>query len=370
MKSSLIDQIFKKIDGTNFNTKVFKILSAVLIILAIFIASSILFPTVTSTILNIIWILLLAVVIVFLFLGTLVIIGLKEEANKLFDVLLEGSLTLVDFIDFLKKLWKRFVQLLKEFLLYAAPALAYAVNLIIYLILLIIYKNVGKTYDVTTLTIFLTVFLITLLAVLNKPKVKSSGDSLWSLVFKERFRSGFVDGMEVLVFLFFLTMDSTKLFFLPSHLNIPLRAEFRSYDLMTRAFVYNDHLRTTLTLIIITVITELIRNVARIVYAAVAHYKKGSITFEEGEIAIKHRGRLKSAIRSGFKEARDDFIKFVTYTTFMLFVFLLFPRLKILTVAVASITSLILDMVLPHRLNPAPKSNDLLSRIIVKVFRL
>jgi hypothetical protein len=268
-------------------------------------------------------------------------------------------------VRFLKEAWKRFVALLREFLIYAAPIFAYLINLVIYIVLMYLYKGVGKDYDVTVLTFALTITLVVAVSLINRPGVKNTdnGSAPWVLVFKQRFRSGFSDGLEILLFLFFLTMDAENLFFLPEALRVPLRASIGNYDLMVRGFVYNDHLKTTLTLIIIAIFTEILRNTLRIVAAAIIYYRKD---LTEG---ITLTEKLKLAIRKSFGETRDDFIIFVTYTTFLLFVFLLFPRLKLLTLSIASVTSLILDIFMPSRVKPEPKS-DLIARIIMKLFGL
>ena len=358
----------KKIDEKNTTKRVFKILLSVLIVVIIGIIANIIFPTVMSVFFNIIWILLLTIVIVFVLLGILVIIGLKREANQIIDVLFEGSLTLVDFLKFIKEVWKRFIALLKEFLIYAAPIFAYVVNLIFYVLLMYLYKSVGKNHDVTVLTFALTIVLVITVSLLNKPGQNSNkaGASPWVLVFKQRFKHGFADGMEVLLFLFFLTMDAEKLFFLPEELKVPIKATLGTYDLMVKGFVYNDHLRTTINLIIIAIFTEIIRNIIRIIAAAVIHYKKDN---NEEKVELKWTEKLKTAIRKSFTEIKDDFVIFVTYTTFLLFVFLLFPRLKLLTLAIASVTSLVLDIFMPSRVRPEPKT-DLIARVLVKLFRL
>jgi len=368
MNLSPIDKALKKIDEKNTTKRVFKILLTVLIIVVLGIIANILFPTVMSVIFNIIWILLLSIVITFVLLGVLVIIGLKKEANQILDVLFEGSITLVDFLKFLKEVWKRFIALLKEFLIYAAPFFAYIVNLIIYVLLMFLYKGVGINHDVTGLTFILTAVLVVAVSLINKPGKQGggSGTSPWMLVFKERFKHGFSDGMEILLFLFFLTMDRENIFFLPHDYRVPLRASIGTYDLMIKGFVYSDHLRTTINLIIIAIATEITRNIIRIIAAAIIYYRK-----EAGDepIEIKWTDKLKNAVRKSFDEIKDDFIIFVTYTTFLLFVFLLFPRLKLLTLAIASVTSLVMDIFMPSRVKPEPKT-DLIARIIVKVFRL
>jgi len=368
MKLSQLDDALKKIDEKNTTKRTFKILLTVLMVLVIGIIANIIFPTFMSVIFNMIWVILLTIVIVFISLGVLVIMGLRKEAGKIIDVLFEGSLTLVDFVKFIKEVWKRFIVLLKEFLIFAAPFFAYIVNLIIYVMLMYLYKGIGKDYDVTVLTFALTIVLVTAVSLLNKPGKHSnaSGSSPWFLVFKERFKAGFSDGLEILLFLFFLTMDRENLFFLPESFRVPIRAQINDYDLMIKGFVYSDHLKTTINLIIIAVFTEIIRNVIRIVAAAIIYYKKDMVDVAE---EIRWTDKLKVAIRQSFAEIKDDFVVFVTYTTFLLFVFLLFPRLKLLTLAIASVTSLVLDIFMPSRVKPEPKT-DLIARVLIKVFRL
>ena len=217
MKYSQLDEILKKIDEKNTSKRFFKIILAVLISIVLLIISNILFPTFTSVFFNIIWTILLAIVTIFIFLGIMVIIGLRKEANNLLDILLEGSLTLVDFIDLVKEIYKRFLILLKEFIIYSAPFYGYLINLIFYIALLVLYKYVGKYYDVTALTFILTILLVTVVALLNKKQksTSESGEIPWVLVFKQRLREGISDGLEVMIFVFFITMDIEKLFFLP-----------------------------------------------------------------------------------------------------------------------------------------------------------
>ena len=78
---------------------------------------------------------------------------------------------------------------------------------------------------------------------------------------------------------------------------------------------------------------------------------------------------IKEAIRQSFNESKNDLIKFVTFNTVLFAVFLLFPRLKILTLAVASATNLILDIAIMSRLT-ASKGQDLISRSLAKLFKL
>ncbi len=78
---------------------------------------------------------------------------------------------------------------------------------------------------------------------------------------------------------------------------------------------------------------------------------------------------IKTAIRNSFGDTKDDIVKFITFTTALISVFLFFPRLKLFAMVVASITALLLDFVVPGRLI-MKQGNDLISRILNKAFRL
>ncbi len=363
-----MDELLKKFDQLYANKKFFNFLVAVLVIFGLFLVAGILFPTFVSIILNILWITLLTVVLIFFLIGVLVIVGLRKEASRILDILLEGSLTLVDFINFAKELWKRFLELVREFLLYAAAVLAYLANLLIYIILLSIYKFVGRSYDVVFLTFVITISLTSIVAFLTKPKFELINLTSWKAKFKHLFMRGFIDGFEVILFLFFLTMDSTSIFFFPNSLNVPLRAALGNYDLMIRGFVYSDHLKVTTIIIIVAVFTEIVRNALRVVFTARMYYKQESSITEDG-VRVSWASRFKSALRRSFGELKDDLIEFVTYTTFLFAVFMLFPRLKLLTLATASVTSLFMDLLIPGRLVPTPRT-DLISKILSKAFGL
>jgi len=369
MKSSLLDKLIKKVDEISSDQRAFKYLTWVLAFFGLFLLAAILVPEAVSVVLNIVWVALLTIVIIFFFLGTLVIIGMRKEATRILDILVEGSLTLVDFVNFIKKLWKRFLKILKEFILYATPVLAYLFNLIIYILLIILYKYVGGSYDVTLLTILLTTLLVTAVSFLNKPGIQIIDKDSWKSMFKNKFKNSFADGAELSLFLFFLTMDSTSLFFLPSNLNVPLKAVIGDYDLMLRGFKYDYYFKITLTLIIFAIISELMRSILRIVFTAKMYFTKSAKRGATHEPVQHWTVKIKDSIRRSFAESKDDFIKFITFTTVLFAVFILFPRLKLLTLGVASITSLVLDFVIPGRLTPTPR-NDLISRVLTKVFKL
>jgi hypothetical protein len=350
------------------NSPVFKILAAVVGIAGFFIALSILFPHAMSIFFNIIGVILFVTVAVFFTLGILVVIGLRKEANKILDILMEGSLSFVDFLAFLKLVWLRFLELLREFILYVTPVAAFALTLVLYTLLIFVYKNYGKNHDITIFTIILTATLVLVMGVINKPTNKVPDLTKWGNKVKEAFHSAFIDGLEVLLFVFFLTMDSTNLFFLPADLNIELKAKLHGYDFITRSFVNDGMLKITLNLIVFTITIEIIRNLLRVIAVARKHYTQDLLLFSDGLIASRST-RIKSAIRKSFSNTKNDLVKFITFNTVLFAVFLVFPRLKILTLAVASLSGLVLDIIMIDRLF-VKGGNDLISRILAKVFKV
>jgi hypothetical protein len=312
---------------------------------------------------TIIWYTLLALVIVFLIMGVLVVFGLKKEVKRMLDIGLEGSFTILDFFQFLRELIVLIKNRIGEALILISPVIAYILALAVYLIFLFIYKYVGSKFDVTLLTILLTMVLVGTVGLFNSPGsgIVKPG---WSSRFGAKIKQSFGDALEVVIFVFFLTMDSTKLFFIPESLNVQLSAEVGSYDLMVRGFHLN---KTTLNLIIAAVVSEIVRNIIRIVALSKSNYQliAGSL----GSDTRQKYDAIKKSIRAAFEEAKDDLVKFITFTTVLLFVFLMFPRLKLLSMLVASLTSLALDLALPARLSET-KGEDLISKILAKLFKI
>ncbi len=364
---ALLDFLQKNTNG-NFNKTAFRVLVWIVGIAGVFIAFGILFPRALAIFLSTIWVILFVIVVIFFSLGILVIFGLRKEAGKILDFLIEGSLSLVDFLAFLKLIWLRFLEVVREFILYATPVLAYVTSLIIYTLLIVLYKNYGKYNDVTIFTIFLTAALVFLIGFLNRNSKKVIDMSVWWNKVKKSFHTGFIDGLEVILFVFFLTMDSTNLFFLPTNLNIPLKAVFNNYDFMVRSFVNDGHLGITINIVVFTIVIEIFRNTLKLIASSRKHYTNDILLFSDGLIA-RRNVRVKNAIRKSFRDSKDELVRFITFTTVLFGVFLVFPRLKLLTLAVASVASLILDVTFIERMFFV-RGNDLLSRLLGKIFRL
>lgn len=340
--------------------RVFKVLRWFVAVIGLLIAISILSPTALNIIINVLRVLSIGIVSIFFVLGILVVIGLRKEATKVLDILLEGSLSFIDLIEFLKIVYSKFVEMLKEFLLYVTPVLAYIVAGIIYALLLVLYKTVGKSNDVTVFTILITIALVTTVALLNRKKNVIEETETYLSRFKNIFKKSFIDGFEVVLLIFFLTIDSTKLFFLPDSLNVPILSKFGDYDLMIKGFTTN-HLAWTINIVTIAIVSEIVRYAMRITALAKRYYAS---ILEPRRIV-----RIKLAVRMAFGNARDDIVRFITFTTILFSVFLVFPRLKLLSLAITSLTNLVIDLFLPERL-VIVRGEDLMNRIINKVFKL
>jgi hypothetical protein len=363
----LNDTVIGKFNKNSMDRKVFHLLSILMIIVGLFIVAGILFPTTVSMILNSLWVVLVTFVITFFFLGFLVIFGMRKEVGSVLDAFLEGSLKIIDFLELVRDLWYRFIQLVKDFFLFAAPFFAYIIAAVVYVLLIIIYKSVGRTGDVTILTIAITVFCIAGFGIISRPTADPM-ELTWIKHFFKRLRFGLVDAFEVILFIFFLTMDSTSIFFLPQELNVPIKAVWGSYDFMVKSFVYSDHMKITINIIVGTIAVEIIRNFLRIFAVARQYYLEYVNSFSPEE----HKGILiiiKNSIRKSFGDAKDDLIKFITLNTVLFAVFLLFPRLKLFTLLLASCTNLIMDLVFRSRLT-VKKGTDLISRTLSYVFKV
>jgi hypothetical protein len=364
-----LPNLFNKEGSGTFNRAAFRVLTWLIVFMGVMVALNFLFPQVVGVVLNVIWILLLVIVAIFFSLGILVIIGLRKEAQRILDFLIEGSLTLVDFIEFIKLLWKRFIEVLKEFALYATPAVAYVFGFILYILIMRLYKTVGITSDITLFTIILTAIMVFVTGILTRPSNDPVDYSKWWNKVKKSFHDAFVDAFEVILFVFFLTMDSTHLFFLPEHLNVLLHAQIGGYDLMLRSIVVDSHLKFTINIIIATISLEILRNLLKVIAQARKHYASDLMLFQDGRIIATKGTRTKNALRKAFHDAKDDLVKFITFNTVLFAVFLLFPRLKLLTLLVASVTSLLLDILITERLFTT-RGNDLISRVLGKIFKL
>ncbi|MCA9382910.1 hypothetical protein KC909_00955 [Candidatus Dojkabacteria bacterium] len=326
-------------------------------------------PSVFLVIINIIWLFLLGIVVIFLLLGVLVMVGLKEEAQNLINVMLEGSLNLIEVADFFKEALNTFQRYLKELFLFIMPIFAFSVGTLLYLALLIAYKSYGREHDVFWFTVVITIVMIFAVSVFNRPKKPDNKPKNWIKEAQEKFTKSFKDSLEIIIFIFFLTIDRTDLFFLPAELNIELHAQVGDYNLMKPGITIDSNIGITISLVMAAIMIEIIRNIIRLSYQAYINYKIATKILDERNKDYRTADVIKLALRQSVKTSQDELMKFITFTTILISVFLLFPRLKLLTVGLASLTSLFMDFIISGRLK-MEKGDDLISRIISKVFRL
>lgn len=319
------------------------------------------YPQFYSALFAIIRVFFLIVILIFVLVTILVLIGFRRQAKQLLLGLVDGSLSLIDLTQQLKVFYIHFSEFISKLFLKLIPLYAFLLNVIIYLVLMYVYKSVGAEYDVTWLTIILSTILVLLVAFINKPK--ASKEVVLDTP-KVSFMKNFNDFLEIMIFVFFLTMDSTNLFFLPDNLNTELHAAIGSYDLMLKGIDFSTGIATTLNIIIFTLIVEIIRNTIGIIVTARKHYDQLEADNYSGEEPLL-RVALSKSIRSNI----DDLLRFVTFITFMILVFLLFPRLKLLAMLCASIAGLLADLLIPLRLK-TEKKEDLIGKIFSRFFRI
>lgn len=321
-------------------------------------------------IVNAFWITIFCIVLLFLVLGVLVMVGLKDQVKEVLDIFVEGSLTVVDVMNLLKMAVQYIAEVIRQVIYFLVPVFSYLIGAVIYFLLIYAYKWVGKSYDVTAFTIFLSAVLIVATGFLNKrSKDEGKVDLSWSRKLQLRFKDYFGDAVEVVLFVFFLTMDSTHLFFLPKDLNVEIHASFDSYNFMVRGWTVDSYLGTTFNLVMAAVLLEILRFVIRIIAAGFSFYKEINAYIGESNQQMTGADQIKWALRQSFQVHKDDSIRFITYTTFIVAVFLAFPRLKLLAMATASLTAFIMDLAMHDRL-VIKRGNDLFSKLVSFLFRV
>lgn len=328
------------------------------------------YPSATKIVLNILWFTALSVAIMFIAMGIMAILGMKKEVGQLLEIFVEGSFSVMDLIDFIKQVFKLFFEKVKEAFLNLAPLFSYIMAISLYLGTLYLYKLVGKSFDVTALTIFISIMGVALLSYINLPGRNNLIKTGWRHEFGNKVSKAFVNSFEIVLFVFFLTMDSTHLFYVPPDLNVPLRAQIGNYDFMLRGFKLNDA-KITLIIIATAIIVEVLRNILKIVYSSRKYYTSWLETEPQNNLTDKQRYQnIKKSVRLTFAEFKDDLIRFVSFTTVLVIVFITFPRLKLMSMAVASITLLVFDLVFPVRLLTRTRNQDLISVILEKTLKI
>ena len=304
---------------------------------------------------------LIGLTTLFIFLSILVFVGLRDQAVEIIKRVIDGSLTSIDIYEALKRFSRNALKKLKNLLKNLAPLYAFIINVYLYFLLIFLFKYVGSIFDVTIFTVVLTFLLVIATAFLTRPGNRKDFDS-----FKDSFLANFTDFFEITLFVFFLTIDSEKLFFLPKNLNTELVARIGDYDLMVRGINIYDNFNTTINIILFILIIEIARNALGFYLIA----RKYAEELEKSKTKLDE-SILKLSIKQSLYMNIDDIVKFITYITFVVFVFLFFPRLKLLAMAVASLGALVADFLFSDRLTATTeKKQDLLGKILARLFRL
>lgn len=326
-------------------------------------------PHVFLIVINVIWMLVFVVTLLFVLVGVLTFIGRKDEASRIIDLFVEGSITFIDIAKFFKDLWSTFKQILVETAAILIPKMSYGVAVVIYLAIISFYKLIGIYVDVTIPTIILTFVITALAAIITLPRFQASMElekGKLGNAFDE-FKNKLIDSFEVVIFILFLTIDATYLFFLPKNLNVPIHAEIGNYDLMIRSIASSDHLLLTINLIIIGVALELIRKIFKLTVIGTKYYKNPNLISENYE-PMGSADLLKRTIRKTMAESKEEFLSFAAFTVFITFVFLFFPRLKLLALIAASFTGLVFDILFTERFTTQGR-DDLLARLFRRISR-
>lgn len=304
---------------------------------------------------------LITLTILFIFLTLLVLIGLRDQAIEIIKRVIDGSLTSIDVYEGIKRVIKKIIKKIKNLFIKLIPLYALIISIYLYFFIIFLFKYVGTLFDVTIFTAVLTFTLFMFSAFLTRPKGKRDFDKV-----KDNFIANFTDFFEITLFIFFLTIDSEHLFFLPDHLNTELTSKIGDYDLMIRGINIYDHFNTTLNIILFIFIVEIVRNSLGFYLIARKYAHKLEEENYNGSESI-----LKLSIKQSLYGNMDDIIKFITYITFVVFVFLFFPRLKLLALAITSIAALVADFIFPERLTATTeKKQDLLGKVLTRIFRL
>jgi len=371
--SAVSENSVKETSPHQFKTALWLFVPIIVGILGLFLLST-LYPQVVSVLLGAIVTLLGVIVVTFFVLGIFVIIGLREQARTLLSLIFEGGVKYIDFAQTISEIWEAALKIIKEFVLLVSPVLAGFLAILFYYLVMYVFRAVGSNSDLTLFTIILTIVLASITALLGQTRIGEPDDSgSFRSQFSLRFGRILIDGIEIATLLIFLTIDARHPFFLPKALHGEIRAEAFGMNFMQRGIV-SDGIAATIRIAGAAVIVEIIRKIYRLVASVSQRYKLlKKEAKENGTPATSQQDifeLIRQAARSGFKDNLDDFTKFLGFTTILIFAFFFFPRLKLLSLLVFNISNLGWDLIFPQRVVKVSRSDDLLSRTLVHVFKL
>ncbi|MFH1896399.1 MAG: hypothetical protein ABH814_02935, partial [bacterium] len=226
-----------------------------------------------------------------------------------------------------------------------------------------------QSYDLTLITVGLTMVLAIAPAILWPLKKERAGATDPAQPFLSQWGAKMslylLNVYELTLFAFFLTLDWERPVFLPQSLWGNLRASLGDINLMTRGFNYHDAFSFTLWLAGLAVFVETIRQVVRIVVRA---QKLQEVSYGGGSTRIEAKiAGFRERLGISFNSSLDDLVRFLGYTTLVVLVFFLFPRLKLLSLVVFSFTTLVWDLLHQERFLVERESKDILSLVADRI---
>jgi hypothetical protein len=323
--------------------------------------------------LNILGIFVLVVLVIFLLLGVFVIVGLRKEVKQIISLIFEGSVKYIDLVHALRSLWGSFIKIIQEIIIIISPLIAIFLAIVIYYAVMFLFHLVARNSDIAIFTVFITIVLACVNAILGISRSKEIDEKSFKGRLSLSFGRTFVDSIEVVTMVLFLTLDMKNPFFLPKYLHTPISAKMFGLDLMQRS-ITADNMKATLIIAGTAVMIEIFRKIYRIVAAAALRYKELRSRIPTDNLDATGPNSpfsiLQQAIRMSFKDNLDDLTKFIGFTTILIIAFFFFPRLKLVSLIFYNATNLIWDIMYPQRTILKAKYDDLVSRILAKVFKL
>lgn len=341
--------------------------------LAGFILSA-LYPEMVALISRALTTIIIVVFIIFIVIGVLIVIGLKDQARGLLSLIFEGGFRYINFAQSLSEIWETVVRIVQEFILLISPFFAIFLAIIFYYIAMFSFRAVGAHNDVTLFAIIMTILLSSITAGLGQIKIAEAEEATsFKSQLSIKFSRVFIDSIEIAVLVIFLTIDAKKLFFLPVSLQTPLQANMFGIDFMKRG-ITGAGFSTTFRIAGAAVFVEVVRKTYRIAVSVFTTYRSLHKANEENGRPTSSQKEafdiLRKALSIAFKKNVDDLMKFLGFTTILIIGFFLFPRLKLLSLLFFNLTSLAWDLIIPSRATRKARSEDLLSRSIAKVLKL
>ncbi len=303
--------------------------------------------------------------ILFVILGFLVIIGFGKEVKSFLTTTFHGIMQLFLIAKVLRNIYRWIIKILQRLMFFLSPFISAAIVLYVYYLLMYLYKFVGLSRDVTGLTVALTILLTVAIRLFPRMSSDSAEKTFWALWFEKTARILF-DFFELMVFVFFITLDWVKVPFLPSNLWVLIAAHISEYDLMIRGVNFHYSFFFTIWLAGFAFFAEFIRQAFKIIHRSRYYY----VTLKVSQPFKSRLDLFEEAVSESFYYSLADLVTFFGYTTVVTVTFFLFPRLKLLSLIFFSLTSLAMDIIKPVYVPVGTPPQDLLTRVIIRTLNL